>query len=71
MCELCPRWMVKEEIIREQSNTDAELSRFEEETGTKMIDQFDKCPHFSISRLANGNFYCHSCQLELKLVLNK
>ena len=59
--------MVKEEIVREQSDTDAHLSRLEEETGTKMIDQFDKCPHFTVSRLANGHFYCHRCQIELKL----
>ncbi len=67
MCELYPRGMVKEEIIREQSNSEANFSRLEEEIGKDMIDQFDKCPHFAVSRLANGHFYCHRCQIELKL----
>lgn len=66
MCELYSRWAVKEDFTREPRNDTSHNSGLKEEVGDS-IDQFDKCPHFAISRLANGHFYCHRCQIELEL----
>lgn len=71
MCELYSQWAVKEDFTRKHRDSlTSHDPRFEEEVG-KTIDEFDKCRHFSISRLANGNFYCHQCQTELKLCMTK
>lgn len=68
MCELCPQWTKQKDFTRESKNNNtSNNSGLEEEVGNS-IDQFDKCSHFAISRLANGNFYCNQCQKELKLI---
>lgn len=70
MCELYPQWVVKEDLTRKLGSNKTFTSGLEEEVA-KTIDNHDLCKHFSVSRLANGNFYCHQCQQELKLILNK
>jgi len=68
MCELCPQWLLTKDLTRKQDDhrETSYNSGLKEEVG-KTIDQHDKCRHYSISRLQNGNFYCNQCQHELKL----
>jgi len=67
MCELCPQWILTKDLTRE-SNGNANDYRSQTEVG-KTIDKFDNCPHTTIARLGNGDFYCHRCQRNLKLIL--
>lgn len=67
MCELCPQWVQSKDLTRESRNyIQSNYSRLEEEVG-KIIAM---CKHLGITRLENGNFYCHQCEKELKLLPN-
>jgi len=67
MCQLCPQWILTKDNTR-KSVGDANDLGSQTEVG-KTIDKFDKCPHTTIARLLNGDFFCHRCQRELKLIL--
>lgn len=68
MCELHPQWIQQEDLTRESANDlQSYNQRFEEKVG-KIIGL---CNHNSITRLTNGNFYCHQCETELQLVKNE
>lgn len=68
---MCPQWLLSKDLTRESDDRreTSYNSGLKEEVGNT-IDEFDKCRHFSVSRLQNGNFYCSQCQHELKLTEN-
>ncbi len=66
MCELCPQWVVKKDFTRKHD--DFRGTSFNSGIKKEMGNSLDKCDHISVSRLGNGNFFCHNCEEELQLI---